>query len=333
MSGSSIPYQLRQNKAIERNLFIDLLSRIGRVKNISDYEYIGFGGPFLEDFKALHAALRINKMQSIEGDINTYARQKFNLPFKFLTLHNKQSSAFFSDHQFSESGTIVWLDYTASKDLGQQLNEFRSVVEKVNYFDVVKITLNASPAEIPGKKGDHETIQEARLRTLKENVGSYLPAEVNAENMVFDEYPKLLQQCVQNAVAGLSSGETKRYFQILSSFVYADGQQMITVTGIVLDASKDDDKQAFLDLSRLAHWWPFANLHWQPPIPISVPALSAKERMKLDENLPVQGDDSEVVNTLQNALGYVPGTVSDVQKLANYARYYRAYPHFSRVIL
>lgn len=332
MSGSSIPYHLRQNKAIDRNLFIDLLSRIGRVKNISDYEYVGFGGPFLEDFKALHAVLRISKMQSIEGDPNTYARQNFNSPFKFLTLHNKHSSEFFSNHQFGDSGTIVWLDYTASNQLRPQLDEFRSVVESVNYFDVVKITLNASPTKIPGKPSDGESIQEARLKALVKTVADYLPAKVDEESVMTTQYPKLLQQCLQNAVAGLSAGETKRYFQILSSFVYSDGQQMLTVVGIVLDASKDDVKQAFLDSSRLMHW-PFANLHWAAPIPISVPALSAKERMQLDHCLPVKGDDSKVVNTLKEVLGYVPGEVTDAQELANYARYYRAYPHFSRVVL
>lgn len=332
MSGNSIAYQLRQNKAIDRNLFIDLLNRIGRVKNISDYEYIGFGGPFLEDFKALHAALRINRMQSIEGNANTHARQNFNSPFKFLTLHNKLSNSFFSDHQFRDSGTVVWLDYTSTKDLRPQLDEFRSVVESVNYFDIVKITLNASPAAIPGKVANGESIQEARLKTLLKTVAEYLPAGVSADNIVPPEYPKLLQQSLQNAVAGLSAGETNRYFQILTSFVYSDGQQMLTVTGIVLDASKDDARQAFLDSSRLAHW-PFANLHWQPPIPISVPSLSAKERMKLDECLPIKGSDAVVIAALQAELGYVPGEVTDVQELANYARYYRAYPHFSRVIL
>jgi hypothetical protein len=52
-TGGSIPYHLRQNKAIDRNLFTDLLSRIGRYKNISDYTYYGFGGPYMEDFKVL----------------------------------------------------------------------------------------------------------------------------------------------------------------------------------------------------------------------------------------------------------------------------------------
>lgn len=220
MSGSSISYQLRQNKAIDRNLFIDLLSRIGRVKNISEYEYIGFGGPFLEDFKALHAILRISKMQSIEGDLNTYARQKFNSPFRFLTLHNKHSSDFFCDHEFSEMGTIVWLDYTSPNELRTQLDEFRSVVERANYFDVVKVTLNAHVAGISGKVTDGESIQEARLNSLTRTLGEYLPADASADCIVPKEYPKLLQQCVQNAIAGLSAGETKRYFQILSSFVY-----------------------------------------------------------------------------------------------------------------
>lgn len=332
MSGSSIAYHLRQNKAIDRNVFIDLLSRVGRVKNISNYEYIGFGGPFLEDFKALHTSLRIKCMQSIEGDKNTFDRQNFNSPFKFVTLHNKLSTEFFSDHQYSKSGTIVWLDYTSTKDLRPQLDEFRSVVSNANYFDIVKITLNANPANIPGKPTKGEILQEARFKTLTATVADYLPAEATADDLVFNEYPALLQKCLQNAVAGLSAGETNRYFQILTSFVYKDGQQMLTVTGIVLDASKDKVKKSFLTRSRLSHW-PFVNLTWKPPKPISVPSLSAKERMKLDECLPITAADDIVITTLQTALGYVPGDVADAHELANYAHYYRAYPHFSRVIL
>jgi len=95
MSGSSIAYHLRQNKAIERNLFIELLARVGRVRNISEYEYIGFGGPLLEDYKALHAALRIKRMHSIEREENTFKRQKFNRPATFVKLHHKDSADFF----------------------------------------------------------------------------------------------------------------------------------------------------------------------------------------------------------------------------------------------
>ena len=66
MSGGTVPYHLRQNKAIDRSLFIDLLARLNRCRDISDYTYIGFGGPFLEDFKSVHSFTGISKMISIE---------------------------------------------------------------------------------------------------------------------------------------------------------------------------------------------------------------------------------------------------------------------------
>lgn len=66
---------------------------------------------------------------------------------------------------------------------------------------------------------------------------------------------------------------------------------------------------------------------------ISVPTLSAKERIKLDELLPSASKDQVVIKKLRSKLGYVPGKETDAAELANYARYYRAFPHFSRVIL
>ena len=93
MSGGAVAYHLRENKAIERGLFIELLTRVGRVANISDYTYIGFGGPFLEDFKALHASLRIAKMISIEMDENVCKRQAFNRPADFIEIEKCTSNS------------------------------------------------------------------------------------------------------------------------------------------------------------------------------------------------------------------------------------------------
>lgn len=330
MSGSSIAYHLRQNKTIERNLFVDLLARVGRVRNISEYEYIGFGGPLLEDYKALHAALRIKRMHSIERDENTFKRQRFNRPAKFVTLHCTESSEFFRHHQFNAKGTVVWLDYTRPSELNQQLQELNSVVAKCDSYDVVKVTLNAEPAGLGGETAKTHERASMRLQILQERIPEYVPTGLTAEDLTAAKYPLTLQKCVQKCISDLSGGTTGRYFHILSSFVYKDGQQMLTVTGMVFRASDDPMVAEFIAQSRIKHW-PFANLNWEPPIQISVPALSAKERMKLDECLPLGRHNPEMASAkLKKQLGYVPG--SDATELANYARYYRAYPHFSRVI-
>lgn len=333
MSGSSIAYHLRQNKAIERNLFIELLSRVGNVRNISDYEYIGFGGPFLEDHKALHTALRITRMHSIERDDNTYKRQQFNFPAQFVTLHNKSSDEFLREHEFSEKGTICWLDYTQPKDLKSQLDEFRSACTMSSPFDVVKITLNANPASLNGNAVQDTSIQKARLNSLMEKLGDYFPFEATEDDMTPKNFPSLLQRCIKNSVSDLSAGVIGCYFQILSSFAYQDGQQMLTVTGIMLEAADDASASTFLEQSRIKHW-KFSNLDWKNPETISVPTLSAKERMRLDELLPMPDDEpATILGKLSEHLGFIPGDKKDKNGLVNYARYYRAYPHFSRVIL
>jgi len=67
-SGSTIPYHLRQNKAVERVLFEEQLKLVStwleslEATPIEKYRYIGFGGPFLEDFKSIHRNLKIEDM-------------------------------------------------------------------------------------------------------------------------------------------------------------------------------------------------------------------------------------------------------------------------------
>ena len=333
MSGSSIAYHLRQNKAIERNLFIELLARVGRVRNISEYEYIGFGGPLLEDYKALHAALRMKRMHSIERVENTFKRQKFNRPATFVKLHHKDSADFFRQHQFHDKGTVVWLDYTSPGDLNEQLIEFQQVVSDLDCYDVAKITLNADPSGLGFKDAKPSDMQEKRLEKLKGTIPEFVPVDLKAIDLTAANYPHTLQRCVQKCVAALSARASSRYFHILSSFSYKDGQQMLTVTGMVFEAKDDPNVAKFTAQSRIKHW-PFANLDWAAPASISVPALSAKERIRLDGCLPLgKLPDERLAKRLHKQLGYVPGDPKDMAELGNYARYYRAYPHFSRVIL
>ena len=147
-------------------------------------------------------------------------------------------------------------------------------------------------------------------------------------------YPNTLLRAIKSCVGVLATRAKSEYFQILSSFVYRDsGHQMLTVTGVMLDANDDTDKAKFLEKSRVDHW-PFRNLHWDSPTEISVPSLSAKERMMLDSVLPVRLEStSQCGDDLAKVLGYVPGEVGSKDLLANYARFYRAYPFFSKVVL
>lgn len=334
MSGGAIAYHLRENKAIERNLFIDVLARVGRVANISDYTYVGFGGPFLEDFKALHSTLRIKKMVSIESDENVHKRQQFNRPATFIDLRRQNSGEFIRTHEFG-TGTVVWLDYTAPKELYTQLAEFQSLVSKLSVLDVAKITLNANPAALGGtSKGPQ--LQVERKSVLASRLGDYGKFELSDEDVLPKQYPATLLKAIHSCLGELAGRASGQYFQLLTAFVYKDGgHQMLTATGVILDAKDDVARQKFIEGSRIQAW-PFKNLDWSKPTEISVPVLSAKERMALDAVLPLDAEKAPG-DHLSQELGYFPCDDNNVSEaeilLANYAKFYRAFPLFSRVVL
>lgn len=344
MSGGSISYHLRENKSIERNLFIDLLTRVGRFSNISDYTYVGFGGPFREDFKAIHSALRIHKMISIEMDENVFARQKFNYPAKMIESRCCTSGEFIDDFDEIEGNSIFWLDYTSPKELNQQITEFRSLISKMQKFDIAKITINShapslgDPKDAP-RDSDLANINlhEYRAKILEKRADTYWTGSFETKNILPKEYPNTLLSILKNSLSGLSGRVESIYFQPLSAYTYQDGVRMLTLTGVILDANNKNEIEEFIEKTRFKHW-PYSNLDWSHPKEISVPSLSAKERMTIDAMLPVTPtEDQSIAQILENALGFVPATSDELTKgreyLENYARYYRAYPFFSRVWL
>lgn len=320
--GGSIPYHLRQNKAIERSLFIDLLAKIGRFRNVSDYTYIGFGGPFLEDFKLLHSVLRMHNMISLEGDKNVYARQRFNLPISCIQLLDKYSSEFLIDYEFTQP-SIVWFDYAIPQELPQQLGETHSLVSKLTSGDVFKITINASP-ETLGRPNDDTDLKEYRAQMAAGRLGDYGPAVIDPNDVTTKNYPKLLLSALHSACKRGVEGDPRLHVQPLSSFLYKDGQQMLTATAIVLNKA---DTPAFFTQTRLEHW-AYRNFEWNVPTSISIPDLSAKERLHIESLLPGNGAEE-----ITQALGYFIGSdgTEARQLMENFVNYYRLSPYYSRV--
>ncbi|WP_133295614.1 O-methyltransferase [Burkholderia reimsis] len=323
-AGGSIPYHLRQNKAIERNLFIDLLSRVGRYRNISDYAYVGFGGPFLEDFKYLHSTLRLTDMTSIEIDINVFNRQKFNKPISCVKLVNQSSSEFLTDHSFIKP-SVVWFDYARPSDLGLQLAETQNLVAKLGEGDIFKITLNATP-ETLGSPPRGEDLREFRRDKASIRLGQYGPVEITVDDVTNANYPKLLLAALKSAARQGVQGNRRVYVQPLSSFLYRDGQQMLTATGILLSPT---DKDKFLRETRLEHW-KFHDFEWDVPRSISVPEMSVKERLAVESYLPESPSKSII-----DQMGYHIGNDEDeaLGLMENFSEFYRMFPWYSKVVM
>ncbi len=329
MSGGSLAYQLRPNKAVDRNLFIELLNKLNRVVNISDYSYYGFGGPFLEDFKLMHAHLRIGKMISIEASEDVHLRQQFNSPLGCIKFLRQASGEFLESESFDEP-SIVWLDYTDPSKIGEQLKEINYLVTKLSSGDILKVTINCSPSALGGKPdpATGKDLQEVRLEILESRLNEYFPSDTKPEMLIPDEFGKVMFKAIELAIKRGMDGKRKDYFQILSSIVYKDGQQMLTLTGVILDDDNEKISTFFKD-TRLKNW-PSVLLEWTEPKRINVPELSVKERICIDHMLP---DNS--IDNIKNALGFsIGGNESEmVSLIENYINYYRQYPLFSRVVL
>jgi hypothetical protein len=327
MSGGSAPYHLRLNKSIERNLFIDLLKIIGRHANISDYWYIGFAGPFSEDFKLVHSALRITKMKSLETEPNVFRRQKFNYSPGFIEYINDSFKKFLeTDFYQADRGdvnTITWLDYADAKQTLAQLQEFRELVINSIPNDVIKLTLNANVNTIKGPD---------KLANFKSRMSRFTPADLTEDDLLAGNYANTLMKCVKLALDKVATMR-KIYFHPLASFVYQDtNNQMLTITGIVLHNNDTETIEEFEKSTRLNHW-KFHNTTWENPRLIKVPSLSIKERIELDGHLPCE--DADKGKYLHTALTFHTEDSEDagVIALANYAEYYRAYSLFTKVVV
>lgn len=326
MSGETIPYQLRQNKAIDRYAFMELLSKIDKYRDISQYEYIGFGGHSLEDFKHVHTRFDIQKMTSIELDGEVYKRQRFNQPHRCIDCL-LMSSGQFIDEFDRKSDTIIWLDYTKPSDLRNQIEEFQAILDRLYPFDIVKITLNANAASyVAHAEGvDPENTQNKRLENLRTKLGDLLPlGNVNTTMMTAKLFPSALNLVVNHSANLAMRGQRGVCFQPLTSFAYSDGQTMLTVTGIILIESIIND---FFSKTGIKDW-ELSNIDWSPPKRIDIPNLTLKERLYIDALLP-----SSDAKHIQDELGFMFDRKENMslEMLKTYMLFYRQFPYFSRI--
>ena len=326
MSDTPIPYSLRQNKAIDRYAFIELLSRINIFCNIRDYSYIGLGGYSLEDFKYIHSHFGIRDMISLEEDEEVHKRQLFNCPLSCIKCCHQSTDDFINEFNRSNE-TIVWLDYVRPSNLRKQVEEFQAIVNKLSPLDIIKITLNANPSSYVARaEVEQKDLHEARIAKLKDMLGElYPPAGIVPTMMTMGKFPSAILLILKSAASAATSGQSIS-FQPLTAFSYADGQQMLTLTGIILE--KDEIKD-FLDKTKIINW-ELGNTDWAKPRQINVPELTMKERLYIDSLLP--GSD---VKRIQDELKFRFNRNENrsLKMLETYALFYRHSPYFSRILI
>lgn len=329
-AGSSLPYRLRPNKAVDRELFLSLLMRLAPKLAVEKYHYVGLGGPFLEDFRMIHGRLGIAKMTCIETEEQVHKRQLFNRPVASIECVHKSLEDYLDETDF-DAPAIIWFDYTEPKGITTQIERFARTIGVVPIGSVLRVTLNANPAalgkpepkdisveaegEASGDRSQKPTIQEWRLARFKERLGSLFPSGLGPEGMNFKTFGASLLRALKLAVEKEAlSFRDRRVVWALATH-YADGQAMVTAAIVICE---NDDKA----VEDLVKGWEFYSTV-DAPHRLDLPALSTLERLTMESD----GD-------AKTKMGFeLPKSDMGENPFEVFQKFYRIYPHFSRVEL
>lgn len=331
MTGGAVPYHLRPHKAVDRRLFLDLLSRYERWLPLHDYAYVSMGAYALEDLKLVHRLIGIKRLISFDADETVVARQRFNRPVEECKCIAKTSAELVAqlDNVLEEagvpakSGRIVWLDYTEPAKIGEQVAEFQSLLDRLQPGDLVRVTVNAQPNAVTGAPEieRHQRIddrQAKQFERLKGKLGDYLPTWSGPKSMTTEDLPKALATAFGSAALKALPIVGGIVFSPLSIVRYADGQQMLSITGALVKRSEQSAMLARIGVGQL----PFATTDWSTIHHLVVPHLTLRERLFLERGIMSKSEDE-----LVSELGFdAAGQIKVVDFLKIYKAYYRFYP-------
>jgi hypothetical protein len=301
-----------------------MLNRLSGVLGIENYRYIGLGGPFLEDFRLLHARIGIKKMVCIEADENTHKRQIFNRPFNSIDCIHSSIEDYVNETEF-ETPTIIWLDFTDPREAQSQIELFSNLLVELPVLSILRITLNANPSSLGKPDPDELKIQrdngvlgsdaelQWRLERFKERFSTYCPADLNSENMSHRNYGKAILDALRLSAEKIVLDSSGNKLIWSSATHYSDGQPMVTATAMVVD-------EANSEIEKILNGWEF-NSGPASPLVLDLPALSTMERLALEQG-----------NTSKEDLGFsLPKTLLKEDAFESFKKYYRVFPQFARI--
>lgn len=338
MSGGSVPYNLRPNKFVERQLFVELLGKIVSTHSPDEFVYVSLGGPQLEDQRLIHHRLGIKNLVSLEESPAVYQRQLFNCRPSYIKCKNESTGDFISDldqfiEEYYKKTCIIWLDYTNCRRR-DQLVEYQTLLGKLWIGDIVKITMNANAHTLSPREGEEpwNEVYKRRCAALRKQLDTYLPSSLPSE-ISHRTFPFILCESIKKASLNALRSKPELSPVPVAVFVYQDGQhQMLTFT-VCIVSSKDVVRFCEDLCTRGWEYLPFSSSDspsWSTYTEIQVPNLTAKERLYIEQVL--FSEDDEIVHEKLPFLLDEDKSVS-LAMLREYARHYRRYPSYFQVVL
>lgn len=319
-------YHLRPNKAVDRNLFVEGLIRLGRMMDISGYRYIGFGSYEFDEFKLVYRALGIEDLHSIEMDSDVFRRQKFNKPYSFIKLYNKKCGNYFDEDFDGTKQSIVWVDFSVANEKYSQCQDIANICSKMKDRDILRITFNANPTGITtgGVQASiypPEERKRIRYDALRKELKEFFPDGFAEDDLTKNRYPLLLLRTIRKAV--FQNLDVDLYPCPLCSYVYSDNTQMMTVTLLMCsvknrDNTMKDIRDSFKD------WDDYVNIgEWDKIIKIELPPLTVHEQLEIRQ----YGNNEDDANKIEEIMGI------NSDELKRYWKFARYYPNYQPVTL
>lgn len=326
--GSSLPYKLRPNKAVDRELFLGMLARLAASLKLEGYRYVGLGGPFLEDFRLIHARIGIKDMVCVEMEEEVHLRQIFNSPANCIEFFHSTLEGYLDANEF-EYPVIIWFDYTEPGQIIEQIERFARTIGQAPLGSILRITMNANPTSLGTPKQEETgaqignlsdiaqkpTVHQWRLARFRERLGALFPSDVTDKDMTYKAYGKVILQTLNLAVQRemLSLLDRKVVWSLATH--YADGQPMVTATLLICSPEE-------INTEALIKEWEFYS-EPSSPLLLDMPGLSMLERLTMES-----GDN------VQERLGFeLPRSDMGEDPFESFKKFYRVFPHFSRVEL
>lgn len=326
-SYEKINYLLRPNKSVERKMVCEMLAGISAVKDLSSYQYIGFGSTYFADFSLFHRRLGISKMISIEGDEHAKGRCEFNKPYACIDLKIGESSTILPNLEINEKDSIVWLDYDGIiSDV--VFNDIDTVVTMMRPDGFFMMSINADLRTLGNlKEEDSDDIG----KILKDILGEErFPSKYIGKSLTQKSYSKILYDCIiqqilQSVQNRNGMGLDKVVFHQSVNFVYRDGVKMLTIGGFLFEKENAEEHLEKM----MTKQYPFYK-NGEESFSIQCPVLSLKEIQALNAYLPCEPMDKDNKQFNDPNLNNFPINNVDIN---NYASLYRYFPNFVETLL
>ena len=331
--GADLAYHLKPSKAVDRRIFLELLRRYERWLPLEKGAYLSMGGWSMEDHRLLNRVVGIEKLFSFDASQDVVDRQIFNRPVDKCHCKTMTSGQFIKSFDTildtlgvtDQAPIIAWLDYTRPSDLGAQLSEFRSLLEKLGPGDVARITLNANNEAI--RAGDltglaADDVRVRRMEAYAEKVGIYAPGDIDPDDFKRSSYSRLLSRTLENVVGDALPSRGDMGFLLLSALEYSDSTSMLTLTGAI---TAPRTRSSVLERCSFENWV-FFSPDYRSVHRIQVPTLSLREKQFMERRA-VEG-----TSDISDDMGFARlGGLSLTDYFEEYRQYYRFYPNFALI--